>query len=244
MKKKCNVLITGSSKGIGAAVAKILSQEGYNIILTGRDEAGLKLLSEKYNAQYYVQDLLREGGCDDLIKNITARFGGINVLINNAGEYIWSPVEKTDEKDIERLVELNTVVPYRLIKLCVPFMKENSWGRIVNIGSISGSVGEANASLYSMTKSAFSGLSKSLALELAENGITVNTINPGWVETELAKNACIEGDFSEEENIEMIPQRRFIEPEEVANLVKYLISDEAKGLTGQSINLCAGLSVG
>ena len=123
-------------------------------------------------------------------------------------------------------------------------MKRNNWGRIINIGSISGVVGEANASLYSMTKSAFLGFSKALALELATDNITVNTINPGWVETELTENAIEESDFTIEEELEMIPQRRFIQPDEIANLVNYLISENAKGMTGQSISLCAGLSAG
>ena len=123
-------------------------------------------------------------------------------------------------------------------------MKTKKWGRIVNIGSISGVVGEANASLYSMTKSAYIGLTKSLALELAQDNITVNTISPGWVDTELANEAVNNSVFSYEEELDMIPQRRFIHPDEIANLVKYIISVDAKGMTGQNINLCAGLSVG
>ena len=121
-------------------------------------------------------------------------------------------------------------------------MKNNKWGRVVNIGSISGVMGEANASLYSSTKSALIGLTKALALELAEYNITVNTINPGWVDTDMGNSSC--GEFSKDELVECIPQHRFVEPKEVADLVKYLIGDNAKGVTGQSINLCAGLSVG
>ena len=121
-------------------------------------------------------------------------------------------------------------------------MKQNMWGRIVNIGSISGAVGEANASLYSATKSALSGLTKSLALELAQYNITINQINPGWVDTNLSESALNEEE--KKETTEIIPQRRFIEPIEIAKLCKYLVSQDAKGLTGQSIKLCAGLSCG
>ena len=105
-------------------------------------------------------------------------------------------------------------------------------------------MGEANASLYSSSKAGLIGLTKALALELAEFNITVNTINPGWVDTELGMSSIEEGEFSKEEIVECIPQRRFVEPQEVAKLVKYLISEDAKGITGQGINLCAGLSVG
>ena len=131
-----------------------------------------------------------------------------------------------------------------LISQVVPYMKSQNWGRIVNIGSISGVMGEASASLYSATKSGLLGATKALALELAEFGITVNTINPGWVDTDMGNSSAEDGDFSKEEIVECIPQRRFVEPKEVAYMVKYLISNEAKGVTGQAINLCAGLTCG
>lgn len=245
MKKKINVLVTGSSKGIGSSIAKVLSQSGFSVFLTGRNEEDLKkVLVDSGAKDYFVVDLTTESGYLKLTEAILEKHGKIDALVNNAGEYVWSPVEKTLDKDIQRLLKLNVESPFNLIKALTPQMKEQKWGRIINIGSISGAVGEANASLYSMTKSALSGLTKALALELAGDGITVNTINPGWVDTELSQKACDQGDFTQEENIEMIPQRRFIEPQEVANLVKYLLSEEAKGLTGQCINLCAGLSIG
>ena len=123
-------------------------------------------------------------------------------------------------------------------------MKKQGFGRIINIGSISGVMGEANASLYSATKAGLIGATKALALELAEHGITVNTINPGWVNTDLGNSSCEDGAFTKDEIIDCIPQKRFVEPIEIAGMVKYLVSEEAKGVTGQSINLCAGLSVG
>ena len=131
-----------------------------------------------------------------------------------------------------------------LISKAVPFMKTQHFGRIINIGSISGVMGEANASLYSATKAGLIGAAKALAFELAEFGITVNTINPGWVETDLGEKSIEESDFSKEEILDCIPQKRFITPSEIAGMIKYLISSDAKGVTGQSINLCAGLSVG
>ena len=123
-------------------------------------------------------------------------------------------------------------------------MKEQKWGRIVNIGSISGVMGEANASVYSASKSALIGFSKALALETAQDNVTVNTINAGWVDTELGNVSIEDSEFSKEEIMEIIPQKRFVTPEEIARLIKYLLSDDARGITGQSINLCAGLSVG
>ena len=113
--------------------------------------------------------------------------GNIDILINNAGAYTWSPVEKTATNNISELIKLNLEVPYKLCRLAVPTMKLARWGRIMNIGSISGIVGEANASLYSASKAGLTGLTKALALELAEYGITINHINPGWVKTEMTE---------------------------------------------------------
>ena len=146
------------------------------------------------------------------------------------------------DKQIERIFAVNVIAPVKLIAKASSNMKEKKWGRIVNIGSISGVVGEANATLYSATKAGLIGLTKSLALEVAQYGITVNQINPGWVDTSLSQNLLDEQE--KQETLDIIPQRRFVEPCEIAKLCTYLISDNAKGLTGQSINLCAGLSCG
>lgn len=235
MNKK--VLITGASKGIGECIASTLAKLGdLQIFITGRDESRLSKIAQETGATPIKIDLLEPNSCEKLI----AQTGAIDILINNAGDYIWSPVEKTTAIDIDRLFELNTKVPYKLIALVAQEMKAKKYGRIINIGSISGAVGEANASLYSATKSGLIGMTKALALELAEYGITVNVINPGWVKTDLVENPNLDL----EEEIDCVPQRRFIEPIEVAKMVEYLISDPAKGLTGQSLNLCAGLSLG
>ncbi len=238
-----NVLITGSSKGIGAEIARVLANNGCNVFLSGRNEEALKNLAEKIGAKgFCVIDLLENGAAQKLFDEATKVLGKVDTLINNAGVYHYNPVENVTDEAISELLKLNTELPYKLISLCVKNMKAEKFGRIVNIGSISGAVGEANASLYSLTKSALIGMTKALALELAQENITVNTINPGFVQTELLENT-FDKDFTKEELLDMIPQGRFIQPIEIANLVKYLISDEAKGFTGQAINLCAGMSI-
>ena len=240
-----NVLITGSSKGIGRSIAKILAQNNYNVYLCARNELQLKDTMQEIGAQgYFAVDLTNTAKIKQLFENFINEVGTIDILINNAGNYVYSPIEKTTLSDIEQSIKLNIEAPFILTQLAVEVMKKQKWGRIVNIGSISGVVGEGNATLYSMTKSAYIGFTKALALELAQDNITVNTIHPGWVETELAQNAVEQSDFSYQEELEMIPQRRFIHPDEIGELVRYLVSNEAKGLTGQNINLCAGLSVG
>ena len=228
-----NVVITGASSGIGRQTADVLSAE-FNLFLTGRREI------EQNN--YISLDLSNSSSCSVLIEKAKEYFkGDIDVLINCAGQYIYKPIEKMTMAEIDYLLDLNFKSGYLLSSLIIPDMKKNRWGRIINIGSISGMVGEGNATLYSAAKSALSGLTKSLALEVAEFNVTVNQINPGWVETPLIN--CL-NEEEKKEVIDVTPQKRFITPIEVAKLCKYLISEDAKGITGQNINMCAGLSIG
>lgn len=233
-----NILVTGASRGIGKDIALSLKTFG-DVFVTARSEEELKKLD---CAEYFVCDLANESDLKSL--GIFIKEHRIDVLVNNAGEYIYSKIEDTDSEKLKHIISVNFEAPIYLTACAVPYMKEHNFGRIINIGSISGVMGEANASLYSATKAGLVGFSKATGLELAEYGITVNTINPGWVDTELGKGSIDDSEFSEEEILDIIPQKRFVSPMEVAGLVKYLISDEAKGITGQSINLCAGLSVG
>ncbi len=241
MMNKKNILITGSSQGIGLEIAKHFSKE-HNVYINGRYKEKLEKLCENNNfAGFCDIDLTKDNACSELFQKLNT---DIDVLINNAGVYVYSAIENIKQEDIINSVKLNSIAPYELIKLFVPYMKKQNWGRIINIGSISGVMGEANASVYSMTKASLIGLTKSLALELAQDNITVNIINPGWVDTELINNENLEQDFSKQEILETIPQRRFVTPEEIANACEFLISDKAKTVTGQSINICAGLSLG
>lgn len=231
-----NILVTGASRGIGRAIAEELAQTA-QVFVTGRSEANLKSLKA---ADYCVCDLSQS--IDVLVDFV--KVNEIDVLVNNAGEYVYGEIDKMTPAEVDRIFQVNLLSPVKLISAVVPQMKKNKWGRIVNIGSISGVMGEANASLYSSSKAGLLGLTKALALELAEYNITVNTINPGWVDTDLGMSSIEDSEFSKEEIVECIPQRRFVKPVEVAKMVKYLISEDAKGVTGQGINICAGLSVG
>lgn len=231
-----NILVTGASKGIGKAIAEELQTLG-NLYVTGRNENALIACNAK---GFCVCDLSKD--VNNLAKFIEEK--EIDVLVNNAGEYLYKDVESITVEEIQKIYQTNLISPTYLISKAVKYMKEKGWGRIINIGSISGVMGEANACLYSASKAGLLGLTKALALELAQYNITVNTINPGWVETDLGNASIEESEFSKEEIIECIPQRRFVKPEEVAKLCKYLISDDAKAITGQGINICAGLSVG
>ena len=240
---KKNILITGASKGIGKVIATGLKAEGHNIFLTSRNEALLKAVFEEVEATAYCAcDLSNQNDIEKLAEFIEKN--SIDILINNAGEYIYGGIEAMDYDKIAELFSANLIAPTYLCSKATKNMKIKKWGRIINIGSISGVMGEAYASVYSSSKSGLIGLTKALALELAEFNITVNTINPGWVETEMGLKSIEESDFSLSETLEIVPQKRFVKPQEIERLINYLISEDAKGLTGQSINLCAGLSLG
>ena len=229
-----NILVTGATQGIGKAIAEELKSVG-TIYATGRN---VELLREYKN--YCVCDLATD--VETLESYVETK--KIDILINNAGEYIYGPINQMTDEQIREIFEINLLAPVKLIARASVNMKEKKWGRIINIGSISGVMGEAYASLYSATKAGLVGLTRALALELAEYNITVNTINPGWVDTEMGMTSVELSEFFKDEILETIPQRRFVQPIEIAKLVKYLITEDAKGITGQSINLCAGLSVG
>lgn len=229
-----NILVTGATRGIGKAIAENLDGK---IFAVGRNEELLKVYDN-----YFVCDFTDEISLEKLGNYILD--SNIDILINNAGTYTYANSDKTSYSQISEIIKVNLNAPLYLISKVVPYMKEKHWGRIINIGSISGVMGEAGASIYSASKAGLIGMTKSLALELAEYGITVNTINPGWVDTDMGNTSANEGEWSKDEILECIPQRRFVAPKEIADMVKYLISEDAKGVTGQSINICAGLSVG
>lgn len=234
-----NALITGSTRGIGLKIAQILKENGINIFLTGgHDEEKLKQEAKILKCPYFFCDLTKIDAPQKLFDEYIKYYNSIDILVNNAGLYEYNNIENAI--NIENMINVNIKAPFELTKLAVPYMKRQKWGRIINIGSISGVMGEANASIYSGTKSALIGFTKAIALEVAQCNITANVINPGWVKTDMGVESIEESDFP----IDLIPQRRFIEPYEIAKLILYLISDNAKGITGQSINLCAGLTCG
>ena len=165
-----NILVTGASRGIGKTIAKSLQSYG-NVYVTARNEEKLK---EFGNEMYFVCDLSKE---EDLLKlGDFIQEKKIDILVNNAGEYTYCGIENTEISKLNEMLSINLKAPIYLMHSAIPHMKKNRFGRVINIGSISGVMGEAYASMYSATKAGLIGLSKATGLELAEFGITVNTI--------------------------------------------------------------------
>lgn len=209
-------------------------------------------------------DLVEKTFSLDLARWLKGEDFSVDVLVNNAGiystDYIplefadgWETNNPAQDDPWQRTLSVNLSAPYQLVKVFAPAMIQRKWGRIINISSISGQKGEAYGTSYSASKFGLIGMTQSLALELARHGITVNSVCPGWVETDMAQEQlndpqwCRLNDINPEESLDIarlsVPQMRLIQPDEVAGLVSYLCSDRAKGITGQAINICGGLSI-
>ena len=214
-----NILITGASRGIGKAIKIALEKKGFHCHTPTRDELDV---SNPVSINAYFSSLNVE----------------IDGLVNNAGINILGDIDSINDIDTEKMIHTNLVAPLKLIQLAVKNMKQKGYGRIINISSIWGVRSKKFRTLYSLTKFGLNGITKSLARELGENNILVNSIAPGYVNTEMTNKNI--PDVDQEKIKETIPLGRFAEPMEIANLVVFLLSDENTYITGQTITIDGG----
>ena len=220
MNKK-TVFITGSARGIGEDIYKKLKTEKYKVIAPIRDELNLSNNTSMY--QYI-----------EAHKNLK-----IDILINNAGINLPAWIDELTDENINQHIQTNLISPIKLITAFVPNMKKNKWGRIVNISSIFGIVARGKQTMYTATKHGINGVTKALALELGPYNILVNSVCPGFTNTDLVKrnppekNALLAKD---------IPLGRFAEPIEIAELVSFLISDKNTYINGQCLAIDGGFT--
>ena len=249
-------LVTGGSRGIGFAIAAAFASQGARVIIQARQSETLAhalslLQAAGGNVTGQVVDVSIEEQAITSIGDVIAQFGSIDVLINNAGIYKTAPVEGHASSLWDETMAINLRAPFIYCREVLVGMKKSGWGRIINISSISGKHAEIHGAAYSASKFALIGLTQSLALELAASGVTVNAICPGWVATDLAKSQlsdpewCKLNSVDPQESMELatlaVPQLRFIESDEVADLAVYLASESGRGITGQAINICGGM---
>lgn len=237
------VLITGASRGIGAAIAHRFAKEGYSLIINcSKSEASLLELKEQLMATYHISVLASVGNIGDsayvqkLFSKIKDEFGGIDILINNAGISHIGLLSDMTFEEWDSLIQVNLSSAFYTSKLAIPFMLSKQAGKIINISSVWGNVGASCEVAYSASKGGMNTFTKALAKELAPSNIQVNAIACGCIDT--AMNQC----FSEEERKELeeeIPAGRFGTPEEVAELAFSLASNH-NYLTGQIITLDGG----
>lgn len=249
-------LVTGSTSGIGLAIAHKFAQMNYGVALNSfepaEDHAGLIRELDTLGAgeiAYFPADLSDASASQALAGEVIAHFGRIDVLVNNAGIQKVAPVEDFSDEDWRRIVSVSLDSAFHAIRASLPGMTERGWGRIINIASAHGLRASPFKSAYVATKHAVVGLTKTVALEAAEKGVTVNAICPGYVWTPLvarqvADQARVHG-LTEDEVIRQVilapqPTKQFVQPEEIAEMAAYLCSDWARSITGSTISIDGG----
>jgi 3-hydroxybutyrate dehydrogenase len=249
------MMVTGGSRGIGAAAAILAAGRGYDLLLTYRNEtaraeATASACEAKGARVVLVQgDAGAEGDILAAFQRLDTVFGRLDVLVNNAGIQRVAPIEELPPAEWDRVLAISLDSAFHTIRAALPDMVARGWGRIINIASAHGLRASPFKSAYVATKHGVVGLTKAVALETAEKGITVNAICPGYVWTPLvarqvADQARVHG-LEEEEVIREIflapqPTRQFVQPEEIAELAAYLCGDLARSITGAAISIDGG----
>ena len=236
-------LVTGASRGIGRAIAEALAGAGFAVIGTATSSAG----AEQITARFVERNFVGQGmvlNVNDaasislLLKEVEENFGSPTVLVNNAGITKDNILLRMKEDEWSDVVNTNLNAVFRLSKACVRAMTKAKWGRIVNISSVVGSMGNSGQSNYSATKAGVEGFSRALAKELGSRNITVNTVAPGFIDTDMTKNLPV---ASKDVMLSQIPLARLGEPSEIADVVSFLVSDAAGYITGETIHVNGGM---
>jgi 3-hydroxybutyrate dehydrogenase len=235
-------LVTGAANGIGLAVAENLASSGVRVLLADLDEkAGTAAAQRLPGAIFQRADVSSREECRALVARAEQEWGRLDILVNNAGLQHVSPVEEIPEERWEQMIRIMLVGPFLLTKYVLPLMYARKWGRIINVSSLHGLVASPYKSAYISAKHGLMGLTKTVALEAADRGVTVNAICPSYVRTplvekQIADQARVHG-ISEAEVVEKImlapaAVKRLLEPSEVAAYIAFLCSEAAGGITG------------
>lgn len=246
-------IVTGAASGIGLATAEMLAKEGARVVLADINEAQLEAVSAKIGADALAVDLSKREGCRELADYAMKRHGRIDILVNVAGIQNVASVEDFPEERWDFMISLMLTAPFLLTKYAWPSMRQNGWGRVINLNSIHGLVASEFKSAYVSAKHGLMGLTKTAALEGGPCGITVNSICPAYVRTPLVDNQ-IEAQaqnhgISKEEVISKIMLQKaaiktMLEPETIAEAVKFLCSDAAANITGTAFTIDGGWTAG
>lgn len=244
-------LITGSTSGIGLGAAHVLAKRGVNLVLHGLiPESEGQALAQEFSAQHGIKamfdnaDMSQVEAIDTMMDKVLSEFGSIDILVNNAGIQHTEKIEDFPKSKWDAIIAINLSSAFHTMQKALPVMQQNGWGRIINIASVHGLVGSVNKSAYVAAKHGVVGLSKVAALENANNGITVNSICPGWVETPLI-NKQIE-DIAQTQQLEMTqakeqlisakqPMLQMAQTSHIGELIAFLCSDAATSITGTAM---------
>ena len=246
MLKEKVAIITGASRGIGKAIALDMAKNGANvaIIYAGNKEKAEEVKNEAISygvkANIYKCDVSNFTEASETVKNIISDFGKADILVNNAGITKDSLVLSMSEDDFSTVIDTNLKGAFNMIKQVYSlFMKQRS-GRIINISSVSGLMGNAGQANYSASKAGVVGLTKTVAKELAARGVTCNAIAPGFIETDMTDKLS---DKVKENVVNSIPMRKMGEPSDIAHMATFLASDNSKYITGEIIRVDGGIAM-
>jgi NAD(P)-dependent dehydrogenase (short-subunit alcohol dehydrogenase family) len=243
-----HAVVTGGGSGIGAAIAQTLLRAGARVTLMGRNAQRLDVQREQCAALGHVACISVDVTQEDSVTRAFDQAGAVDILVNNAGQAQAAPFTHTDIALWQRMLDVNLTGVFLGTRAVLPGMLERGYGRIVNVASTAGQIGYAYVAAYCAAKHGVIGLTRSLALETATRGITVNAVCPGYTETELL-HASLEQITSKTSRTETQaretllrsnPQRRFVSPEQVANAVLWLCRPGSDAITGQAISISGG----
>lgn len=256
MQKGKNAIVTGSTSGIGQGIAESLAAAGYNIVINGfGDEEAIEAQRQKLEQDYGITaiyngaDLTDSKAIEGLLGDAKQRLGSVDILVNNAGVQHVAPVEEFPPEKWDLIIALNLSAAFHTCRMAVPMMKASGWGRIINIASAHALVASPYKSAYVAAKHGIAGLTKVLGLELAQEGITVNAICPGYVwtplvEGQVADTAKARGISEEEVKTDVLlkaqPTKEFTTVQQLGALSVFLCSDAASNITGSILPVDGG----
>ena len=231
-------LVTGGTRGIGAGIAKRLKQDGHTVVVCDVVDEQIVKFKEETGIPGYKINVADFNDVAEGVKKIEVEVGPIDIVVNNAGITRDARfVKMTREKNWDPVIAVNLTSVFNTVNVTLPGMTERKWGRVINISSMNGQRGQFGQCNYSATKAGVIGLSRSLAMECARNGVTVNVVSPGFILTEMT--AAMPKDVLDGE-VAKIPVARIGQPEDIAAAVSFLASDDASFITGQTLSVNGG----
>lgn len=232
-------LVTGASRGIGKSIATQLQTLGATVVGTATSEHGAEKISEYLGeGNGLVLNVTDNASIDALFDAIKEKHGSVDILVNNAGITRDNLMMRMKDEEWDDIINTNLNSIFKISKAVLRPMMKNRQGRIINIGSVVGSMGNAGQVNYATSKAGLLGFTKSLAREVASRGITVNTVAPGFIDTDMTQTLT---DEQKEGIFSQVPANRLGKPEEIANAVAFLASDEAAYITGETLHVNGGM---